>query len=357
MSPGIGTIFLPEEGTPKNVTRPKLLLFMITGNPGLVEYYRTYLTLCYDTLRDSLSIPRTAPEEKIDFHVASTSLVGFGHDASGQPLFPDEKQPYSLEQQISYIDSFVDAACVSIAKSQSSGQPIRVILAGHSVGSYILLEVLRRRQTRSSQEEQTTQQSQNVSKIIGGILLFPTVTNIAGSPSGKKISFLLTIPSFPYLVQLLANLLTVWMPFHTLQNIVAFVTGMPPDAAKTTVGFIANRVGVRQSLSLAKDEMASITTDKWDDELWGVARTNESEASDARVKLCFYFGDNDHWVANESRDRLIASRAKAVPGGDDDKPLMEIDQTGIPHSFCIKHNGPVSQKTADYVREIVRSNW
>jgi hypothetical protein len=69
--------------------------------------------------------------------------------------------------------------------------------------------------------------------------------------------------------------------------------------------------------------MKTITADAWDDELWGLS------------KLYFYFGTDDHWVANETRDELIAARAATGQPGDDDKPTMEIDTHGTPHGFCI----------------------
>ncbi|KAJ0294557.1 hypothetical protein COL922a_014166, partial [Colletotrichum nupharicola] len=59
----------------------------------------------------------------------------------------------------------------------------KVILIGHSVGTYMAMEILRRhRETHSEKSEQ-----QNFD-IVGGILLFPTVKDIAASPSGKKLT-------------------------------------------------------------------------------------------------------------------------------------------------------------------------
>src|SRR5205814_5595606 len=70
----------------------------------------------------------------------------------------------------------------SVRKSKC---PEKVILVGHSVGAYVMLEVIRRWKlsTQGFSPETST-----ILEIIGGILLFPTVTNIAKSPSGKWIS-------------------------------------------------------------------------------------------------------------------------------------------------------------------------
>lgn len=75
--------------------------------------------------------------------------------------------------------------------------------------------------------------------------------------------------------------------------------------------------------------MSTITEDKWDDEIWGVAAEEEGEE---KTKLVFLFGTGDHWVKDETRDALIKARAgrDGVAG-----PVMEVDGSGIPHGFCI----------------------
>jgi hypothetical protein len=79
--------------------------------------------------------------------------------------------------------------------------------------------------------------------------------------------------------------------------------------------------------------MKAITADVWGDELWGLSKAQTS--SDNKTKLYFYFGTDDHWVADETRDELIATRAGTGEAGDEDKPTMEIDTHGTPHGFCI----------------------
>ena len=110
--------------------------------------------------------------------------------------------------------------------------------------------------------------------------------------------------------------------------------------------------------------MKLITADSWDAEVWGAA--TPSPTGTPRPKLCFLFSENDHWVANETRDSLIArrgaldSRSSRIPsdstkgengdmdtrpvhdaaaesrGADSWKPLMEIDESGFEHAFCIR---------------------
>ena len=100
---------------------------------------------------------------------------------------------------------------------------------------------------------------------------------------------------------------------------------------------------------MAADEMREITFDKFRTEIWGSTRSSLADKGAAKdderppAKLFFYFGSNDHWVADHTRNSLIAARAfePATTVQDrsdwiqDSRPWMEIDDTGISHSFCI----------------------
>lgn len=104
---------------------------------------------------------------------------------------------------------------------------------------------------------------------------------------------------------------------------------------------------------MARDELRTITHDRFDDNIWGTAdsgpmQTHDiaSKSSEAAIapaiglghkrnppRLFFYFGQNDHWVADQTRDALIASRGTKDPGSKG--PWMEVDEGGVPHGFCL----------------------
>ena len=72
----------------------------------------------------------------------------------------------------------------------------------------------------------------------------------------------------------------------------------PPSAAHVTASFLKSRHGVRQALYMANDEMRTITTDKWDEEIWGAAAT---DAEAKRTVLRFLFAEKDYWYVSLSR--------------------------------------------------------
>lgn len=84
---------------------------------------------------------------------------------------------------------------------------------------------------------------------------------------------------------------------------------------------------------MGADEMRQISSDKWDDEVWGAV--HPSGTGIPRPKLFFYFGEKDHWVADRTREDLMKLRGRGGGKEDEWKPKMEIDRKNIPHGFCI----------------------
>ncbi|ATZ54181.1 hypothetical protein BCIN_10g02000 [Botrytis cinerea B05.10] len=317
------------------------LIFFITGNPGLIGYYTTFLSL----LNNLLS---TSPTKNSNtYHIFGQSLAGFETD--DVPSESSDQSPYSLEQQIDLVHD-----CLVEQINGSSIPYKNVILIGHSVGSYILLETLSKLIVPAA--------IPSISAVLSGILLFPTVTHISHSPSGAKLTPLMSIPNFPVLASSSAKMLLYCAPNVVLDFLVKKITGMPEEAAKVTTSFLRSKNGILQALHLARDEMNTITEDKWDSEIWGVEHSESSQRSPP--KLIFYFGENDHWVSSHTRDALIAARASTMPTPptststisikETNKPIMMIDKEGIDHGFCINHSETMATKVKDWIDKIVQ---
>lgn len=82
---------------------------------------------------------------------------------------------------------------------------------------------------------------------------------------------------------------------------------------------------------MAADEMRAITSDKWADDVWGVG------SEESLAKMFFYFGRNDHWIAEKTRDEIIALRGREEGSG----PKMYVCEEGLPHAFCLSKSSPV----------------
>jgi pimeloyl-ACP methyl ester carboxylesterase len=212
------------------------LVFFVTGNPGLIAYYRTFLA----TL-DHLLSPVSSNDDSSSpaFHIFGQSLPGFEDDdgiSSGPAT--ERSTPYGLQEEIDLTFDLLKAQ--KISSGNRKGQSFDgTILIGHSVGSYILLELLGKARQASLSE------SLNVK---AGILLFPTVTHIAQSPSGIKFSALFQIPGFPRIVSLLVRNLFWPLPRTVLRWLVATVTRMPEDAAGVTTNLLVGKRALWQAL-------------------------------------------------------------------------------------------------------------
>lgn len=302
------------------------LIYFITGNPGYIGYYKTFLS----TLQSLLSPPSSSSNAA--FHIYGQSLKGFDDEEDTR-----KNGPFGLR---TVTDStYQNLKQQRIQVGERAGQAFDgVVLIAHSVGSYIALECLRSAQLDAASDPSTPL------KPIAAILLFPTVTHIAQSPSGVRISTLFKLPNFPRLAHLAVQGLFWPLSDWMMKSAVAKVTGMPDDASAVTAGFLRSGKGVWQALHMARDEMDVITEDRWDEDIWGIEHEDEDEKKEGRKlvpKLVFYFGQNDHWVADHTRDALIAARGGNGAENKKSAPKMLVDQDGIPHGFSVGMLSPI----------------
>lgn len=151
------------------------LIFLIGGNPGLISYYEPFLSTLHALLSAS------AASESAQFYFYANSLAGFenAHLANGQ----EATGPVGLQQQIENTERLIINRIrlhqkETETETETKDNPPKVILMGHSVGAYILLEIICRHK-----ETVDTGLAEDFD-LIGGILLFPTIVNIAKSPMG-----------------------------------------------------------------------------------------------------------------------------------------------------------------------------
>ncbi|KAF3395747.1 Uncharacterized protein F1880_006710 [Penicillium rolfsii] len=333
-------------------------VFFISGNPGLIGYYHPFLSLLGKYLAKTGDPSQT---RQSSIQIYGCSLGGFEVDCenSSSSKKAESSTLYDLEDQIVFVhdklNALMSANSSSVKEVSRSSAKRKVILMGHSVGAYIAMEVLRRHREANPVTEPESSSSYTVDfDIIGGIMLFPTVKDITHSPSGQKLTTLLSfIPHLAVVVSFFTRILTTLLPTTVLKALVRLVMqNPPPHALDTTISFLKSPGGVRQALHMAADEMRTITSDKWSDDVWGVAHAREP-----LTKLFFYFGRNDHWVAEKTRDEIIAVRGCEHGDGKMDGdgkrgPRMFVCEEGLPHAFCLKHNDVMARKVASMIRDI-----
>ena len=160
------SVYLPCKSTQP----PSYHILFITGNPGCIGYYHTFLSLLADHLSGSA------------VNIYGHSLANFVEEPSNSPK---QVKILGLQEQIDFVEGllldYVDTLSLSTNTGRAAKQS-RVILVGHSVGAYIGLELLR--QWRNQERRRSSKGNLYFCGYIG---LWPTVTWIRKSSSGLKL--------------------------------------------------------------------------------------------------------------------------------------------------------------------------
>ncbi|KAK6519395.1 hypothetical protein TWF281_003229 [Arthrobotrys megalospora] len=307
----------------------------IPGNPGLISYYTDYLTILSDHLSN---IPGC------EFTVFGASLGGFNTSPSPN----NTPTPFvSLKDQITRQIEL-------ITHLLTTHPTLKIIVTGHSLGAYLLLSLLHNLSTTNPVLK---------SRIIGGIGLFPALTHLAKSSSGRTVTPFVNLPGvLPFLV-VLAKVLVTLIPAVVLNFLMKiFMPAHEQSARDSTLSFLKSPNGVREALYLGRDELMNIKDDDWDVGVWG------EENGNGNTELIFYFGEKDHWVFDGEREKLIERRGrggvrwvdeeKEEAVADNWKPRMIVCEDGVRHSFCVstEYSELMAEKTARWVEEIVEKD-
>ena len=317
--------------------RQQCLVFVIPGNPGLIAYYEPFMK----TLRQLLDEKEAKDGCRSAFHIHGRNLLGFAdadhspHFGTPSPSGTSTTEPFSLEDQINHTSTGVTQLT---QPSSTTPNFTSVILIGHSVGSYIALELFNRHHHHHTPSTPTPP----IPHLLhSAILLFPTITHIALSPSGKRLNLLRTTPLLDRTAHHIAKGFVDLLPRWLLGGVVRRVLRFPAHAAEATLQFLTSRDGIWQALHMGKDEMRVIGPEAWGRELWEAVDAVEGdedrevgglEKEAGRVRFWLYFGEGDHWVADEWRDEFITRREREGGGG----TRVVLDEGGVPHAFCIR---------------------
>ncbi|XP_065856876.1 uncharacterized protein [Euphorbia lathyris] len=275
---------------------PKVYILFVPGNPGVVSFYKDFLESLYDLLGGSATVT-------VIGHISHT-MKDWEHC-----------RLFSLQQQIDHKVDFI--------KQELQNIQVPIVLVGHSIGSYICIETLRRSPEKvkyyiglypflmlnSLSEKQTTIKKLAKSSIKSALLSFSVAslgvlprcaTRLIVSKSvGKLWSATAIDAACSHLLQ-----------YHTFRNMIF---------------------------------MALTEFDKLSEEPdWAFMRENQS-------KMTFLFGLDDHWGPME----MFQEIEKQVPG-----MALTVEREGHKHSFCCTEAGSkwVAQHVANLTKTQVLSS-
>ncbi|KAJ6627102.1 hypothetical protein B0H10DRAFT_2291912 [Mycena sp. CBHHK59/15] len=244
---------------PKNECEPKTIFLFIPGNPGLLNFYIPFLS---------------------SIHSRDNALAVFGHaHLAHTPDVEKFNGDYSLAAQIKSAIDTLDAVRATFSQSQ-------VVLAGHSVGSFIALQVLKAR-------------SSEISRVF---LLCPTIRHLAKTPN----VVVQTTSSTRHIM--------AFIPDTSAASLLLF-PHWPPSQLDVLRILLNSPTSIFACLSMAHDEMGAIR------------ELDTTLLAEHKHHIYFYFAREDKWVGDQKKAILRSL-------GDGEANIVEA-QPAVPHAFCI----------------------
>ncbi|KAI8347209.1 hypothetical protein EDC96DRAFT_521223 [Choanephora cucurbitarum] len=237
---------------PASATKNKTILMFIPGNPGLVDYYTSFLEGIYTSVASS-----------------SLEIIAVSHKGHVVNYNKNEKRKYSLSDQIQHKVDCLD----QLAKE--NGPETNFILMGHSIGAYISVAVLRERPNHG------------ISRIIA---LFPTLREIAATPNGVQLSRLMS--SLPYWIVDVTGSLLFYLPPPLRQCLVQLFTGQSGEGLQVTAHQLLHPTVLQNVLHMGKDEMETVKALDHDFYL------------DHLDKFIIYYSENDQWAPKDHHEYM-----------------------------------------------------
>ncbi|GLB35983.1 putative lipid-droplet associated hydrolase [Lyophyllum shimeji] len=275
---------------PAKLSTPETVILFIPGNPGLLDFYVPFLSSLYQA--DTTS------------KLAIFAHSHIGHTPGIEHLHVLPASRYGLTAQVEASIEAFDAI------HSAFGIDTRVILVGHSVGAWVSLQVLKARPLAAS----------------AIFLLCPTISEMAKTPNGRRISWLFS-PHMRTIVSKLSYLtriLPVWFlallhPSWPLSQVLVLRT------------LLQSPRSILAALHMAHDEMGTIRD--LDIDLLEMHRD----------QLWFYFAERDDWVG-EQRENVLRSLKP-----DSENVRVVHGHHGIPHSFCINHGEQLALQCCEWL--------
>ncbi|GFY62487.1 lipid droplet-associated hydrolase [Trichonephila inaurata madagascariensis] len=282
-----------DEPLPDNDPGRFLILF-IPGNPGALEYYIEFIKALYEGLQ------RTIP-------IWGISHAGHVSPPPGctVPKLQDNENLYSLEGQIHHKMAFINTY---VPRDR------RVILIGHSIGCYIVLELLKRLPHI---------------QVIRCFLLFPTIERMSTSPQGQWVWPMLTYLRLPALISVYAlSYLSPQMQCRLLEWY--FKDRSVPECVLNASLNLFQLDCAKLCMHLARDELENVTTLDVDN-----IRENLS-------RITFYYGANDNWCPYSYYQDL----KEIFPQGD-----IRLDKNNFEHAFVLENSKEMGAVVSGWILE------
>ena len=232
-----------------------------------------------------------------------------------------EKSSVALRAQIQAHLEFLDELLVAYDDDPTT----RVLLVGHSIGCWLVQEILKARATGALRQR------------VGAYMLFPTISHIVRSPNGRKLSVRISAtpclpffkryfytsmvvsqlyfrPPWPRTLAYLALLARHFIPLFVL---CLLQPSWPRSQLRVVHNLLRAPEAIYAALTMANDEMET------------VRELDTDFLRDFAQNSWFYYAEKDDWVGEQFAVVLGALRGTRT------ESHVVLGRPGMPHAFCI----------------------
>ncbi|XP_027732827.1 lipid droplet-associated hydrolase-like [Vombatus ursinus] len=282
---------------------PKLLVLVITGNPGIPAFYAGFVTALY------LNLQKRYPVWVISHagHVSAPRGVKVDEEGPEDPSPRKLDDAFGLEGQVEHKLAFLRRRVPA---------SLKLVLISHSVGSYVLLEMMKRAPQLP---------------VLRSLLLFPTIEKIAKTPNGR-----------------VATPLLCWLRYALYVPIYIGLSLLPARVQAILASLVLRRLKIENAVtsrhvmnSLNMDCIANILY-LGSQEMRIILERDNHTIQKHLKKLTFYYGTSDLWCPVQFYEDI----KKNFPSGD-----IKLCEKGIKHAFIISSNQEMATMIADWLKD------
>lgn len=280
----------------------RLLFLIIPGNPGVVGFYRTFM----QTIHSMCDYRHPVWAVSHAGHCAPPDSMDMVEDSSAT----EHSDAFGLNGQVEHKLAFIRTHVP---------EGTNLILVGHSIGCYIILEMMKR-----SPEL----------KVMKSIMLFPTIERMAQTPQGRLLTPVLC--HFRYLAYLpvfLLSLLPDCLKAFLIRLVFGGIHSLDQTVIQPTVGLLSGDCAAN-ALYMAGQEMKNV-----------LERDNVTIRKHLG-KIIFYYGATDHWCPV----RYYYDIRKDFPHGD-----LRLCEKGFRHAFVLDAGSDVAKILVEWIRADLRA--
>ncbi|XP_061599913.1 lipid droplet-associated hydrolase [Cololabis saira] len=272
-----------------------VLFLIIPGNPGLVGFYRTFMQALYGLLGARYPVWAVSHAG----HCAPPESMDMVEDASAAV-----EDVFGLDGQIQHKLTFVRT---SVPRGTA------LVLVGHSIGCYVILEMMRR-----SPEL----------RVLRAVLLFPTIERMAQTPQGRVMTpVLCQLRYLAYLPVFLLSLLPETARAALIRLLFSGIPSLDRSIVQPTVELLSGDCAAN-SMYLGGQEMRTV-----------LERDNPTIRKHLD-KLLFYYGATDHWCPV----KYFQDMKQDFPHGD-----VRLCEKGFRHAFVLDSAQQVAKLLVEWI--------